>query len=223
MSSHCILYKKDPSHNDSRPCSHIFPPPSPLSVISTSPPSSLPRLSGHTSRPQPRSLEEQAVVAYSAFLRTCPEYQYTWIIDNLRRTDFARLDRVGETYVDHMGGAPRAECLVRAHSDCLTQIFWVVIHTRSVTGQLPISQCLFDLICITNHTSSQLSSDCADEAKQTVLSFFQAPAGYTAIFTANATRALKLIAESFPFRKGSTFVLGTNSHNSVHGIRTARF
>lgn len=52
-----------------------------------------------------------------------------------------------------------------------------------------------------------------------MLKFFNAPAGYTVIFTANATAALKLVGESFPFRAGSNFVLGVDSHNSVNGIR----
>jgi molybdenum cofactor sulfurtransferase len=52
-----------------------------------------------------------------------------------------------------------------------------------------------------------------------VLSFFQAPPGYTVVFTANATGALKLVGESFPFTRDSRFVLGADSHNSVHGIR----
>ena len=52
-----------------------------------------------------------------------------------------------------------------------------------------------------------------------VLSFFQAPRGYTVIFTANATGGLKLVGEAFPFQDNSSFVLGADSHNSVHGIR----
>lgn len=52
-----------------------------------------------------------------------------------------------------------------------------------------------------------------------MLSFFRAPPGYTVVFTANATGALKLVGESFPFSEDSCFVLGTDSHNSVHGIR----
>ena len=51
------------------------------------------------------------------------------------------------------------------------------------------------------------------------MSFFHAPPDYTVIFTANATAALKLVGESFPFTAGSAFVLGVDSHNSVHGIR----
>ena len=39
------------------------------------------------------------------------------------------------------------------------------------------------------------------------------------VFTANATAALKLVGESFPFTKNGTYVLGADSHNSLHGIR----
>ena len=52
-----------------------------------------------------------------------------------------------------------------------------------------------------------------------MLSFFRAPPGYTVVFTANATGALKLVGEAFPFNESSSFVLGADSHNSVHGIR----
>lgn len=67
--------------------------------------------------------------------------------------------------------------------------------------------------------SSRLSTGCANEARQAVLDFFQAPPGYTVIFTPNATGALKLVGEAFPFTQDSEFVLGADSHNSVHGIR----
>lgn len=52
-----------------------------------------------------------------------------------------------------------------------------------------------------------------------MLDYFHAPIGYSVIFTPNATGALKLVGESFPFTDGSEFVLGIDSHNSVHGIR----
>ena len=66
---------------------------------------------------------------------------------------------------------------------------------------------------------SRLSATYASEAREAVLSFFRAPPGYTVIFTANATGALKLVGEAFPFAEGSSFILGADSHNSVHGIR----
>jgi molybdenum cofactor sulfurtransferase len=60
----------------------------------------------------------------------------------------------------------------------------------------------------------------ADEARATVLSFFDAPPSeYTVVFTQNASAALKLVGESYPFSSDSAFVLGADSHNSVHGIR----
>ena len=52
-----------------------------------------------------------------------------------------------------------------------------------------------------------------------MLAFFRAPPEYTVVFTANATAALKLVGESFPFMRNGTYVLGADSHNSLHGIR----
>lgn len=59
----------------------------------------------------------------------------------------------------------------------------------------------------------------ADEARNAVLSFFHATSEYTVVFTQNATGALKIVGESFPFDEGSSFVLCADAHNSVHGIR----
>jgi molybdenum cofactor sulfurtransferase len=39
------------------------------------------------------------------------------------------------------------------------------------------------------------------------------------VFTANASGALKLVAESYPFAPGGTFLLTYDNHNSVNGIR----
>lgn len=64
--------------------------------------------------------------------------------------------------------------------------------------------------------SSKLSFRCADEARSAVLSHFKASASeYTVIFTANASAAMKLVAESYQFREGSKLVIGADSHNSV--------
>ncbi|KAG5651705.1 hypothetical protein H0H81_007738, partial [Sphagnurus paluster] len=126
-------------------------------------------------------------------------YRSTWILDTLRRTDYTRLESNGETYVDFMGGALYPESLIKVHTEFLRHS--VMGNTHSVSN------------------SSKLSLNCADEARAAVLSFFKAPPEYTVVFTANATGALKLAGESFPFINGSSYVLGTDSHNSVHGIR----
>jgi hypothetical protein len=48
---------------------------------------------------------------------------------------------------------------------------------------------------------------------------FHASSEYEVIFTANASSAMKLVGEAFPFAQGSSYVLAEDSHNSVHGIR----
>jgi molybdenum cofactor sulfurtransferase len=72
---------------------------------------------------------------------------------------------------------------------------------------------------IKSHSSHQ-SAVCADEARSNVLAFFDAPdTEYTVIFTPNATGAMRLVGEAFPFVRESSFVLGVDSHNSINGIR----
>lgn len=162
------------------------------------------------------SRQDAEARAYSAFLKSFPEYQSTWILDTLRRTDFARLDRIGETYVDYMGGAQHPESLVRVHSAFLTET--VMGNTHSVSNRYGVSINRPPIITHLGH-SSKLSTRYADEARDAVLSFFRAPPGYTVVFTANATAALKLVGEAYPFKSNSGYILGADSHNSVHGIR----
>lgn len=64
-----------------------------------------------------------------------------------------------------------------------------------------------------------MSSNQAAAARKAVLSFFRAPPEYTVVFTANASTALKLVGEAYPFTQDSSYVLVEDSHNSVHGIR----
>ncbi|KAI0800127.1 PLP-dependent transferase [Fomes fomentarius] len=207
----------------------------------------------------PDSVDDSAAFAYRAFLKEYPQYQLTWILDALRRTDFARLDRNGETYTDYMGGSLYPESLIRVHSAFLQRSILGNTHStafRSIapnlspgpfpstgpgsTGfgkgsapsaarsQLPVAALVSANIVVVSVSfnsdipfwrRSRLSSACANEARQAVLAFFRAPPGYTVVFTANATAALKLVGESFPFTAGSTYVLPADAHNSVHGIR----
>jgi selenocysteine lyase/cysteine desulfurase len=52
-----------------------------------------------------------------------------------------------------------------------------------------------------------------------VLAYFNATGEYTAIFTLNASAALKLVGESYPFAPGGKLLLTADNHNSVNGIR----
>ena len=121
-------------------------------------------------------------------------------IEALRAREFARLDRTGDVYLDYTGSALYPESLVRAHADALCGVVLGNPHSRNPT--------------------SRAATERVDEVRRRVLAFFDGdPDEYEVIFTANATGALKLVAESFPFAAGSRLVLTADNHNSAHGIR----
>ena len=68
--------------------------------------------------------------------------------------------------------------------------------------------------------TSAASTELVERARDRVLDFFNAsPEEYVAIFTPNATGALRLVGEAYPFRAGDRFLLTFDNHNSVNGIR----
>lgn len=118
----------------------------------------------------------------------------------LRASEFSRLDACGTVYLDYTGSALYAESHLRAHERFLEQ---------HVLGN-PHSE---------NPASAQ-ATRAVEEARRDVLDFFRAdPEEFTVVFTSNASAALKLVGESYPFRPGSRFTLLEDNHNSVNGIR----
>jgi selenocysteine lyase/cysteine desulfurase len=118
----------------------------------------------------------------------------------LRAREFSRLDRSGEAYLDYTGSALYAESQVRTHLELLTDSVLGNPHSQSV--------------------ASLRSTELIEDARRLTLEFFRAdPTEYEVIFTANASGAIRLVAESFPFRHGSRLVLSADNHNSVNGIR----
>ena len=70
--------------------------------------------------PDPRShLDERRTAAYADFVRRFPAYAATTAVDELRAADYARLDRLGHTYLDYTGGGLYAESQVRRHQELL--------------------------------------------------------------------------------------------------------
>ncbi|WUW19197.1 aminotransferase class V-fold PLP-dependent enzyme [Streptomyces sp. NBC_01465] len=68
--------------------------------------------------------------------------------------------------------------------------------------------------------SSRASGELVARARAAVLQHFRAdPAEYAVIFAPNATGAMKLVGESYPFGRGSRLVLPIDNHNSVNGLR----
>jgi molybdenum cofactor sulfurtransferase len=134
------------------------------------------------------------------FLRRYPDYRATIALDDLRRTDYGRLDNLGHTYLDYMGGGLYAESQLRDHHNLLSEHVLGNPHSSN-----PTSAASFELVT---------------EARDAVLRHFNAvDEDYEVIFCANASAALKLVGEAYPFRPGGAYLLSYDNHNSVNGIR----
>src|SRR5262245_14988647 len=70
------------------------------------------------------------------------------------------------------------------------------------------------------HPKSSFSTASIIRARLSVLAFFNAAREeYAVVFTTNASQALKLVGESYPFAPGGRYLLTFDNHNSVNGIR----
>lgn len=136
---------------------------------------------------------------FIAFLRDYPAYPTTHLIDDLRTVEYARLDLGGHIYLDYTGGGIYADSQLRRHHHLLTEHVFGNPHSSNPT--------------------SQAATRLVEHAREYVLKFFNAdPEEYIAVFTPNASGALKLIGESYPFANGR-YLLTFDNHNSVNGIR----
>jgi len=143
---------------------------------------------------------EQINQAYHAFIAAYPDYAATQALDVLRAREYSRLDRLNQVYLDYTGGGLYADSQLNAHMELLK---------NNVFGN-PHS----------NNPTSLAMTERVEQARACVLEFFNAdPAEYLAIFTLNASGALKLVGEAYPFRPGGRYLLTYDNHNSVNGIR----
>ncbi len=137
--------------------------------------------------------------AYETFLKSHPAYTTTQILDQLRRTEYARLDRGEHIYLDYTGGGLYAESQLRQHQKLLHENVYGNPHS--------------------SNPSSLAATEQVERVRRHILNFFNAdPDEYLAIFTSNASGALKLVGESYPFPNGR-YLLTFDNHNSVNGIR----
>ncbi|EEH03087.1 cysteine desulfurase [Histoplasma capsulatum G186AR] len=143
-----------------------------------------------------KSLEK----AERLFRKSNSTFDDTSKIDHLRATDYPTLDGEGHIYLDYTGGGLYADSQLRAHHELLA---------RNIFGN-PHSL---------NPTSSAIT-ELDEQARARVLSFFNAsPDEYAVVFTHNASAAMKLVGESYPFCPGAEVILLWDNHNSAHGIR----
>jgi molybdenum cofactor sulfurtransferase len=136
---------------------------------------------------------------YDHFLQDHPAYAGTGAIDAWRASEYARIDACGQTYLDYTGGGLHAAGQLREHVELLS-------------GQLlgnPHSV----------NPSSTAMTALVEQTRAAVLAYFNGTGAYTAIFTPNASGALKLVGESYPFAPGGRLLLTADNHNSVNGLR----
>lgn len=121
-------------------------------------------------------------------------------VNALREQGYQRLDDLGHIYLDYTGGGLYAESQLDAHMQMLKNNVFGNPHSSNPTS----------------HAMTQLD----EQARAYILEYFNAPPEeYVVIFTPNASGALKLVGEAYPFTPGAHYLLTFDNHNSVNGIR----
>ena len=146
------------------------------------------------------SSDHAADTAYEGFLVRYPHYRETHSLDELRAREFSRLDDQGFVYLDYTGAGLYGASQVRTHATRLVSEVFGNPHS--------------------DNPPSRRSTNQIQACRRHVLRFFNAsPDDYTVVFTANASNALKLVGEAYPFEPGDQLLLTFDNHNSVNGIR----
>ena len=118
----------------------------------------------------------------------------------LRAREFPRLDETGLAYLDYTGSALPSMRQLRAHDALLRDTIFGNPHAAS--------------------GPSARSTAALDAARALLLAHLGADdAEYEVVFTANATAAVKLVAESYPFAPNGFCALSADNHNSLNGVR----
>jgi molybdenum cofactor sulfurtransferase len=136
---------------------------------------------------------------FSKFLQNYPAYSATSELDDLRANEFARLDGSGQVYLDYTGSGLYTASQLREHTELLDTHVFGNPHSAS--------------------PSSTEMTGWVERTRASILRYFNGTGGYTAVFTLNASGAIKLVAEAYPFQAGGRLLLSVDNHNSVNGIR----
>ena len=118
--------------------------------------------------------------------------------NELFNKEFSRLGKQKHVYLDYTGGGLYATTQLRKHHEMLESLVLGNPHS--------------------SNPSSKKSTELVEESRQAVLDFFDAD-DYCCVFTQNASGALKIVGECYPFNEDACFSLLMDNHNSVNGIR----
>ena len=142
---------------------------------------------------------DQLEAARAEFQAAYPTYRGAEL-DELRALEYGRLDELGHVYLDYTGGGLYGASQIQQHMQLLTSGVYGNPHSSNPT--------------------SLAATELDERARHYVMEYFNAsPDEYVLIFTANASGALKLVGESYPFGPGGHYALTFDNHNSVNGIR----
>ncbi|HXJ39743.1 MAG TPA: hypothetical protein VNH18_10725, partial [Bryobacteraceae bacterium] len=134
--------------------------------------------------------------ALSQFLESWPEY----VEFEQRAAEYGRLDASGQVYLDYTGGSLYAASQLRGHAEFLAEGVFGNPHSA-------------------NRASAAMTAH-VESARRYLLRYFNAdPKEYLAVFTMNASGALKLLGEAFPFSPERRLLMSFDNHNSVNGMR----
>jgi selenocysteine lyase/cysteine desulfurase len=143
---------------------------------------------------------EAQQAAEADFRQRYPQYAQTATLDRLRADQYSRLDALGQVYLDYTGGGLYAASQLEAHMQQLAEGVYGNPHSINPT--------------------SLAATQLVDQARAYTYEYFNAdPGEYAIIFTSNASGALKLVGESYPFEQRGQYLLTFDNHNSVNGIR----
>ncbi|GAB2587503.1 aminotransferase class V-fold PLP-dependent enzyme [Streptomyces capparidis] len=118
----------------------------------------------------------------------------------LRTTEYGYLDENAHVYLDHTGAGLPARRQLRAHAERITRTAFGNPHSES--------------------PAAAASDALVASARRAVLRYLNAdPDEYAVVFTPNATGAVRLVGEAYPFTGRSGLVLTADNHNSVNGLR----
>lgn len=137
---------------------------------------------------------------FEDFVHKYPAYGSSQQLDDLRASEHKILDDQGHVYLDYTGAGLYSTSQLNAHQELLKNEVFGNPHSCNPT--------------------SIRSTELVEQARFYVLEFFNAsPEEYVCIFTQNASGALKIVGEAYPFGAGCRYLLTFDNHNSVNGIR----
>ncbi|MFI8380077.1 aminotransferase class V-fold PLP-dependent enzyme [Leeuwenhoekiella sp. NPDC079379] len=118
--------------------------------------------------------------------------------NTLRQKEYSRLDKDNHVYLDYTGGNLYSESQILKHLNYLKAHTFGNPHSSNPT--------------------SKHATYLVEETRNSILDYFNAH-DYHCIFTQNASGALKIVGECYPFTATSEYLLFSDNHNSVNGIR----